>query len=172
MVPSTLKYLYSVEPVRMHFPAKQPCTNDTVCNAALQHCTLKILLLYTGCYVCWKKRKVMKIQKSYLLIYRIKSSENFFSCNLVTVMLFWRQQTNFLFIRFTAGAGSHFYCANVRCGRKSESHSKKFYETETVRLQSMERLVEWRGLVISSRRQIFYCLWRYSPGEGGWAASL
>ena len=30
MLPSTLKYLYSVEPVRMHFP----CTNDTVCNAA------------------------------------------------------------------------------------------------------------------------------------------
>jgi len=34
MLPPTLKYLYSVEPVRMHFPAKQPCTNDTVCNAA------------------------------------------------------------------------------------------------------------------------------------------
>jgi hypothetical protein len=34
MLPSTLKYLYSVEPVRMHFPAKQLCTNDTVCNAA------------------------------------------------------------------------------------------------------------------------------------------
>jgi hypothetical protein len=24
MLPSTLKYLYSIEPVRMHFPAKQP----------------------------------------------------------------------------------------------------------------------------------------------------
>jgi hypothetical protein len=35
MLPSTLKYLYSVEPVRMHFPAKQPCTNDTVCNAVM-----------------------------------------------------------------------------------------------------------------------------------------
>jgi hypothetical protein len=35
MVPFTLKYLYSVEPVRKHFPAKQPCTNDTVCNAAI-----------------------------------------------------------------------------------------------------------------------------------------
>jgi len=34
MLLSTLKYLHSVEPVRMHFPAKQPCTNDTVCNAA------------------------------------------------------------------------------------------------------------------------------------------
>jgi len=34
-MPSTLKYLNSVEPVRMHFPAKQPCTNDTVCIAAL-----------------------------------------------------------------------------------------------------------------------------------------
>ena len=39
MLPSNLKYLYSVEPVRMHFPAKHPCTNDTVCNAAMQHCT-------------------------------------------------------------------------------------------------------------------------------------
>ena len=39
MLPSILKYLYSVEPVRMHFPAKQPCTNDTVCNAAKQYCT-------------------------------------------------------------------------------------------------------------------------------------
>ena len=33
MLPSTLKYLYFVEPVSMHFPAKQPyCTNDTVYN--------------------------------------------------------------------------------------------------------------------------------------------
>jgi len=40
MLPSTLKYLCSVEPVRMHFPTKQPyCANDTVCNAAMQHCT-------------------------------------------------------------------------------------------------------------------------------------
>jgi len=30
---------WSVEPVRIYFPAKQPCTNDTVCNAAMQHCT-------------------------------------------------------------------------------------------------------------------------------------
>ena len=36
MLPSTLKYLCSVEPIRMQFPAKQPyCTNDTVCNAAM-----------------------------------------------------------------------------------------------------------------------------------------
>jgi hypothetical protein len=35
MLPSTLKYRYSFEPVRMHFPAKQPyCTNDTVYSAA------------------------------------------------------------------------------------------------------------------------------------------
>jgi len=34
MLPSTLKYLYSDEPARMHFSAKQPCANDTVCNAA------------------------------------------------------------------------------------------------------------------------------------------
>jgi len=39
MLPSILKYLYSAEPVRMHFPTKQPCTNDTMCNAAMQHCT-------------------------------------------------------------------------------------------------------------------------------------
>ena len=39
MLPSTLMYFCSVEPVRMHFPAKQLCTNDTVCNAAKQHCT-------------------------------------------------------------------------------------------------------------------------------------
>ena len=39
MLPSTLKYLYSVEPVRMHFTAKQPCANDTVCDAGMQHCT-------------------------------------------------------------------------------------------------------------------------------------
>jgi len=44
MLPSTLKYLYSGEPVRMHFPAKQPCTNDTVCNAAMQHCIGALLL--------------------------------------------------------------------------------------------------------------------------------
>ena len=30
MLPSTLKYLYSVEPIRMHFPTKQPCTNDSI----------------------------------------------------------------------------------------------------------------------------------------------
>jgi len=42
MLSSTLKYLYSVEPVRMHFPAKQLCTNDTVCNAAysMAHCII------------------------------------------------------------------------------------------------------------------------------------
>jgi hypothetical protein len=34
MLPSTLKYLYSVEPVRMHFPVKQLYTNNAVCNAA------------------------------------------------------------------------------------------------------------------------------------------
>jgi hypothetical protein len=36
MLPSTLKCIYSLEPVRMHFPAKQPRTNGTVCNAAMQ----------------------------------------------------------------------------------------------------------------------------------------
>jgi len=42
MLPSTLKYLYSVEPVRMHFPAKQPCTNDTVFNAAMLLCSVSV----------------------------------------------------------------------------------------------------------------------------------
>jgi len=34
MLPSTLKYLYSVEPARMHFPAKQPFKNDIACSIA------------------------------------------------------------------------------------------------------------------------------------------
>jgi len=34
MLPFTLKYLYSIEPVRMHFPTKQACINVTVRNAA------------------------------------------------------------------------------------------------------------------------------------------
>jgi hypothetical protein len=38
MLPSTLEYLYSVEPVRINFPAKQPCTNNTVCYAAMLFC--------------------------------------------------------------------------------------------------------------------------------------
>ena len=33
---ATLKYLYSVEPVRMHFSMEQQCTNNTVCKAAMQ----------------------------------------------------------------------------------------------------------------------------------------
>jgi hypothetical protein len=33
MLPSPLKYLYSVKPVRMHFPEKQARTNDALCNA-------------------------------------------------------------------------------------------------------------------------------------------
>jgi len=48
MLHSTLKYLYSVEPVRMHFLAKQLCTNDTVCNAAMQQCTQYHLCILTG----------------------------------------------------------------------------------------------------------------------------
>jgi hypothetical protein len=40
MLPSALKYLYSFETVRMHFLTKQPCTNDTVCNAAMRLKTL------------------------------------------------------------------------------------------------------------------------------------
>jgi hypothetical protein len=39
MLPSTLKYLYSAKPVRIHFPTKQPYTNDTVCDAAMQYRT-------------------------------------------------------------------------------------------------------------------------------------
>jgi hypothetical protein len=38
MLPPTSKYLYSVEPVRMHFPAKHQCTNDTASGWFLIHC--------------------------------------------------------------------------------------------------------------------------------------
>jgi len=54
MLPSTLKYLFSVEPVRMHFPAKHPYTNDTVCNAAcnIAHCiTVVPLFLHAAIYL-------------------------------------------------------------------------------------------------------------------------
>ena len=34
MLPSTLKCLYTAEPVSMHFPAKQQFKNDNACNAA------------------------------------------------------------------------------------------------------------------------------------------
>jgi hypothetical protein len=44
MLPSTFKYLCSVEPVRMHFRAKQPCINDTVCNAA---CNIAHSIIFT-----------------------------------------------------------------------------------------------------------------------------
>jgi len=44
VLPCTLKFLYSVEPVRMHFSAKQQCTNDTVCNAACSIARSGILL--------------------------------------------------------------------------------------------------------------------------------
>ena len=49
MLPSTLQYLYSVEPVRLHFPAKQPyCTNDSVCNAAMaQTISYEVRLAFT-----------------------------------------------------------------------------------------------------------------------------
>ena len=50
MLPSALKYLYSVEPVRMHLHAKQPCTNDTVCNAGHER-VKSILPPYLGCYL-------------------------------------------------------------------------------------------------------------------------
>ena len=50
MLPSTLKCLCSVEPVRMHFPAKQPCTNDNVCNAAcsIAHSIICTVRLFRG----------------------------------------------------------------------------------------------------------------------------
>jgi len=38
MLLSTLKYLYSVNPVRMHFPAKQASASDTECCAAWVTC--------------------------------------------------------------------------------------------------------------------------------------
>ena len=53
LLPSTLKYLYSVEPVRMHFPAKQPCTNDTVCNAACSMWQTVTCHFTTQGHYCW-----------------------------------------------------------------------------------------------------------------------
>ena len=52
MLPSTLKFIYFVELVRMHFPAKQPCTNDTVRNAPVQYCTaaLHTVSFVQGCF--------------------------------------------------------------------------------------------------------------------------
>jgi len=47
MLPSTLKYLYSIKLVRMHFPAKQPCTNDIVCNAAMLLCSIAHSIICT-----------------------------------------------------------------------------------------------------------------------------
>ena len=61
MLPSNLKYLYSVEPVRMHFPAKQPYTNDTVCNAAcsIAHSITVALKIFfvSGTYMSHWSRK-------------------------------------------------------------------------------------------------------------------
>jgi hypothetical protein len=51
MLPSTLKYLYSVEPVRMHFPVKRPyCTNDTVHSAvcSIVHSIICTVRLFRG----------------------------------------------------------------------------------------------------------------------------
>ena len=55
MLPSALKYLYSVEPVRMHFSAKQLCTNDTVCNAAcsIAHSTICTRLFHRKMHSDW-----------------------------------------------------------------------------------------------------------------------
>jgi len=49
MLPSTLNYLYSVKPVTMHFSAKQPCTNVTVCNAAWMTVYCNVLLANFEC---------------------------------------------------------------------------------------------------------------------------
>jgi hypothetical protein len=43
MLPSTLKYLYSMKPVTMHFPAKQESANDTECSAAWVTCCCDVL---------------------------------------------------------------------------------------------------------------------------------
>ena len=54
MLPFTLKYLYSVEPVRMHFPVKRPCTNGPVCNAAcdIAHSIICTVLYRWYCVQC------------------------------------------------------------------------------------------------------------------------
>jgi len=48
MLSSTLKYLYSVEPDRMHFPAKQPYTNDTVYTVSFAHGCIAGKCILTG----------------------------------------------------------------------------------------------------------------------------
>jgi hypothetical protein len=65
-LPSTLKYPYYVEPVRMHFPAKQPCTNDTVCSAA---CRLKLHVKFVGCN--------LKVPRRHRVCSRLPNSMNY-----------------------------------------------------------------------------------------------
>jgi len=50
MLPSTLKYLYSVKPVRMHFPVKQLSANDTDCSAAWVTCCCDVLRANFECF--------------------------------------------------------------------------------------------------------------------------
>jgi hypothetical protein len=48
MMPSTLNYLHSAK-VRMHFPAKQPCTYVAVCSAAKVTVCCTVLLADFEC---------------------------------------------------------------------------------------------------------------------------
>jgi len=64
MLPSTLKYLYSIEPVRMHFPTKQLCTTDTVCNAA---CSIAHSVICTRLF-CGKMHSQTEIQVDVFLL--------------------------------------------------------------------------------------------------------
>jgi len=50
MLPSTLKYLYSVKLVRMHFPVKQASANDTQCSAAWVTCCCDVLWANFECF--------------------------------------------------------------------------------------------------------------------------
>jgi len=50
MLPSTLNYLYSVKPVRMHFPVKQRSANDTECSASCVACCCDALLANFECF--------------------------------------------------------------------------------------------------------------------------
>ena len=54
MLPSTLNYLYSVKPVRKHFPTKQLSANATECSAAWVNCCCGVLWANFECFQ-WDK---------------------------------------------------------------------------------------------------------------------
>jgi hypothetical protein len=87
-----------------------------------------------------------------LLIYMSKSSENFFSCNLVNVMLFdGSRQIFFSYVLLQESVvifnvQTSVVVASLRASRKDSTGLK------LLDCNQLERLVDWCGLVISSRR--------------------